>query len=219
MLISYSHQFIFVHVYKVAGTSVRHALEPYAEAPYRSLPLRLLRRLGAHHVLPQYGLLTLSTHSSARKIKEVFPPHIFEQFYKFAFVRNPWDWQVSLYHFMLKEQSHHQHEIAKSFRSFEHYLEWRVNENKHLQRDFVANEEGELIVDFIGKYETLERDFATVCDRLGLKCKLPHLNTSSHKGYKSLYTPETVALVAEAFKEDIEFFGYTFDGLKSASCK
>lgn len=214
MLISYSHQFIFVHVYKVAGTSVRHSLSPYARDPERYLPSRLFKRLSGHRVLPQRGLVALTTHSSARKIKQALPLDVFEQFYKFAFVRNPWDWQVSLYHFMLKERSHHQHDLMKLQQSFDQYIEWRVNEDRRLQKDFVVNENGELIVDFIGRYETLEQDFAAVCDQVGLKYHLPHLNTSSHRDYKALYTPKTSALVAEAFREDIEFFGYTFDGLK-----
>ena len=52
MLISYSHRFIFVHIYKVAGSSVRRALGEYAHDPNRLLANRLLRRLGMSITLP-----------------------------------------------------------------------------------------------------------------------------------------------------------------------
>ncbi len=216
MLISDSHKFIFVHVYKTAGTSIRQALSAYAQPLKRPLCLRVLRRLGAQQLAQKNPLMAIHHHSSARQIQAAFTPGEFEQFYKFAFVRNPWDWQVSLYHHMLKEESHHQYELAKSFESFDQYIHWRVN-NKRLQKDFVADEGGNLIVDFVGHLETLEPDFTLVCDRLGLNCQLSHLNRSAHKDYRSYYTPETAALVAEAFKADIEFFGYNFNGLKSSS--
>ncbi len=43
--------------------------------------------------------------------------------------------------------------------SFEEYIEWRVEKDSHLQSDFFCNECGEVVVDFIGRIETLEKDF------------------------------------------------------------
>ena len=216
MLISYSHRFIFVHIYKVAGTSIRATLKPYSYDPDVFLPVRLLRMLGVHNLARHHRLHRLRGHATAREIKEALSPKIFDRFYKFAFVRNPWDWQVSLYHFALKDPSHRQHELFKTFESYEKYIEWRVAEDLHLQKDFVTDENGELMVDFIGRYETLDRDFKEVCERVGVEYQLPHLNKTPRKNYDHYYTPRAAALVAEAFKEDIELFGYDFGGLKNS---
>jgi hypothetical protein len=211
MLISYSHKFIYVHVYRVAGTSVRDALFRYAYIPDRQLHLRLLRMMGVHRLVRHHRLEQLDGHATAREIKEKLPPGVFKSFFKFTFVRNPWDWQVSLYHFALQNRSHWQHRLIESLGSFEKYLEWRVNEDMHLQKDFVIDPNGKLLVDFVGKYFSLAQDFRYVCHRTQCNSVLPHLNGSLHGDYRQYYTGRTIKLVAEAFKEDIEYFGYSFD--------
>jgi len=211
MLISYSRKFIYVHIYRVAGTSIRDALAKYAYIPDRQMHLRLLRKMGVHRLVQHHRLEQFDGHSTAQEIKEKLPPGIFKSFFKFAFVRNPWDWQVSLYHFMLQNKSHRQHRLTESLGSFEKYLEWRVNEDLHLQKDFVVDSNSQLLVDFVGDYTSLSRDFRYVCHRIGCNSALPHLNGSRHRDYREYYTDRTIKLVAEAFKEDIEYFGYTFD--------
>jgi len=211
MLISYSHRFIFIHIYKVAGSSVRWALREHAHQPDRVLANRLLRKVGMDIALPFRKCEEFPAHMKARDIREELPPKVYDKFYKFAFVRNPWDWQVSLYHFMLENTSHLQHELAKSMSGFDEYMEWRVTEDKHLQKDFVTDENGIQIVDFVGRYERLSDDFQHVCRALGISASLPHVNRSSHGDYRSHYDYRTIKMVEEHFKEDIEFFGYTFD--------
>lgn len=112
---------------------------------------------------------------------------------------------------MLQNKSHRQHPLIKSLGSFDKYLEWRVNEDMHLQIDFVVDPNGKLLVDFVGKYISLAQDFRYVCHRTGCNSALPHLNRSTHRDYRRYYTDRTTELVAEAFKEDIEYFGYAFD--------
>lgn len=214
MLISYSHRFIFIHIYKVAGTSIADSLGRYTTSLDRHSPaLRFLRKLGIHRLVPRRSVrkLRAQRHATARAIRNDLPAEVFKGFYKFAFVRNPWDWQVSLYHFALEDASHRQHQLTKSFGSFEKYLEWRVNGHYELQKNFVVDDDGELIVDFVGRYETLARDFAKICDHLGIDSpRLPHRRSSSRGDYRTYYTPKTTALVAEAFRDDIESFGYQF---------
>jgi hypothetical protein len=82
-----------------------------------------------------------------------------------------------------------------------------------LQTDFVCSPSGELLVDYVGKYESLATDFRTICERIGIEPSLPHLNepSSAPRPYQEHYTPETVELVRRAFAPDIERFGYEFD--------
>ena len=106
MLISYTNNFIFFHVAKVAGLSIREALAPYVQLPKRfkvSRPLKMIR--GKPNPLYAIWENTL-LHATARDAKKELGEETYNTFYKFAFVRNPWDWQVSMYHFILKESKH-----------------------------------------------------------------------------------------------------------------
>jgi hypothetical protein len=219
MLISYSHKFIFFHIAKAAGSSIKEALKSYAQEPEKFKINRPPRMLG-DKINPFYEIWESSLwQAKARDVKKELPAEVYNSFYKFAFVRNPWDWQVSYYHFILKEKTHIRYELVKSMDSFEKYLEWVINTKNpfpkgtnKLQREHITDSEGKLIIDFIGRYETLETDFNDVCQLLNLQTSLPHLNTSKHRNYQEYYNAKTIKLVEEHFQEDIALFGYTFDG-------
>lgn len=207
MLVSHRHRFIFIHTYKTAGISMRRALDPYAEGRARRWVAKYARRFR----LPAPA--TPRLHMPAREVRALVSPAVFDRYFTFAFVRNPWDWQVSLYHYMLKATDHFQHELAKSFAGFEAYIRWRVAEEVRLQKAFVTDREGRMIVDFVGRMEHADEDFAHVCRTVGLPpIRLPHRNRSRHRDYRTYYTDETREMVARAFADDIEAFGYTFDG-------
>lgn len=204
MVISHGSKFIFIHNYKVAGTSIREALQVYTIPPKENYLNWIGQKL---HLLPQSS--DFIDHISAPQLKAKLAPKYFDQYYKFSFVRNPWDWQVSLYHFMQQLKDHHQHELIMSM-NFDEYIHWRVNEDKHLQKDFMYDADGKCLVDYIGKLENIEDDFKKITQHLGLEATLPHSNKSKHKSYQEYYSPETRDIVAEHFKEDIELFNYEF---------
>ncbi|MGB6015836.1 MAG: sulfotransferase family 2 domain-containing protein, partial [Nodosilinea sp.] len=117
---------------------------------------------------------------------------------------------VSLYRYMLKNPNHPQHELAKEFRDFEDYLNWRCAKEIRFQKDFVCSQSGELLVDFVGKFETLDEDFQTVCRRIGIPAQLPKVNVSNTTPYQEFYTQRTQELVRSVFEPDISFFNYSF---------
>ncbi len=212
MLISDSHEFIFVHNYKVAGRSVKEALEEYATPPIERMSWMdcQLARFGLRTV-PEYP-----AHMTAQDIRECFPEE-WEEYFTFGFVRNPWSWQVSLYAFMQEQDDHPQHALIQSMDGFEEYIKWRVEEDKHLQSEFFVDENGDLMVDFVGHLETIQDDFRTVCEGLGIEASLPHKNASSHRAYRDYYNERTRRLVDQHFQKDIRRFGYRFDGVADAS--
>jgi hypothetical protein len=208
MLISDSHEFIFVHNYKVAGSSIKHALKPYAQTAFERLGWvqRQLARLRLRST-PHYP-----AHLTAREIRSDHPDE-WRRYFTFGFVRNPWSWQVSLYFFMLETEDHHQHDLISSMNGFDEYIHWRVKEDKHLQSEFFCDSEGNVLVDHIGRLESIQDDFRTICDTLGLEAELPHKNSSSHRDYREYYTDDTRQLVQEHFEEDVRRFGYSFSGV------
>jgi len=204
MLLSLRYKFLFVHIAKTGGTSIRAALSPYKwKDPYR-IPLFLCSRISAltHHRLA----CKLPRHAKAIAAYEMLPRELFNELFKFAFVRNPWDLQVSSYH-----------------QNFEDFLRWKLDPSRRsyqyiidtsieLQSDYLIDLNGNVIVDFIGRYERLEEDFQEACTRIGIRTpKLPHKRQASDRTtYQKYYTDETAELIARHFKRDIEMFGYTF---------
>ncbi|EDN69665.1 conserved hypothetical protein [Beggiatoa sp. PS] len=75
----------------------------------------------------------------------------------------------------------------------------------------VIDQEGKIIVDFVGRYENLIQDFQHACQTVNIEASLPSINRTIHRDYKSYYNSTTKKMVAEYFKTDIELFGYTFD--------
>jgi hypothetical protein len=214
MLLSHSHRFIFIHIYKTGGISVRAALEPYAELPNWPLwqRLRLRLRLPVCRRPPDVGW-----HAQAVDVQAALSPDMFQDYFKFAFVRNPWDWQVSLYHYILQYPEHGDHARVSQMDGLEDFLFWRIRHNRQLQKDFVADESGRILVDFVGRFENMKADFASVCARIGIRAGLRHLNPSRHGDYRKYYTPRSRRLVEEYWADDIKLFGYRFDSTRRLS--
>lgn len=210
MLVSDSKKFVFVHIYKTGGTSVQKMLEFYDRRFDLTCRLKLLARKVIGNEMPV--LPRPYKHASAAKVKELIGDYCYDNYFKFAFVRNPWDWQVSLYYYMLKspDNMHSLIPLVKSMADFESYIRWRCSEAVRLQYDFVYTD-GKLLVDFIGRYEHFQSDFDKICDRLSIPYRqLPRVNTTKRDRYRDCYTPETRMLVNKAFRADIETFGYEF---------
>ena len=74
-----------------------------------------------------------------------------------------------------------------------------------------------MLVDFLGRYESLPADFAWVCRRLGIEAQLTRRNRSRHDDYRRYYDQSTKAFVAEHWQRDIDLLDYTFDGSPEAS--
>ena len=71
---------------------------------------------------------------------------------------------------------------------------------------------GELDIDFIGRFESLADDYHTLGEQLGTTLPaLPALNVSKGRGdYRDLYNDRTRQLVAQHYQDDIDLFEYTF---------
>jgi hypothetical protein len=207
MVISYSKKFIFVHIFKTAGTSVTKALERHSFKPQSMRPRNWKTLLST----PKIQLLRreMHKHATALEIKQELGDATYNSFFKFSFVRNPWDWLVSLYHYILENPENDGHEATCAMGSFSKFVESRLNSTK-TQSSFLLDQNGRQIVDFIGRFECLDYDFEILNKRLNLDSSLPHINQSLRTSYKYYYDSATRHIVERVYAEDIERFGYSF---------
>ena len=232
-MIRHDLQCIFVEIPRTASTSIRSII---------GKPIKAHRNI----VEIKYDLETLWTHYGGpanRLLGRLYPwipaserarigRQKFFHFYKFSFVRNPWDRVVSIYKLNMKRHE----DLAKKekgsntktkkdqfglemFISFEEFVSWiqysSATSNHaaphRYQLDWLTDSSGNLLMNFIGAFESLESDWNVVSDALKIDQKLPHLNHISSKHYTEYYSEKTRAIVAEKFMVDVETFGYEFD--------
>ncbi|MFO1418185.1 MAG: sulfotransferase family 2 domain-containing protein [Methylotetracoccus sp.] len=218
MLLSLRYKFLFVHIAKTGGTSVRDALARHAWMdPYR-IPQFLCSRLSAltgHRIGAKFP-----RHAKVIAAQEMLPRDLFRSLFKFAIVRNPWDLQVSSYHHIQRERP----DLLTDIPDFGSFLRWKFDPARppqyhadmsiELQSDYLIDLHGRTIVDYIGRYERLVDHFEAICSRIGIiPPELPHKRRAvdRQKDYRRYYEPDTAALVSEHYRPDIELFGYRYD--------
>lgn len=150
-------------------------------------------------------------HLLARHIRTEVGEAVFDAYFKFAFVRNPWDKAVSQYAYMKKRPDLRTFLGMEEDDSFKRYLEL-TKLRKHVQWEaqwmFLFDDDGKQLVDYIGRFEHLAEDAAKVFDILGIQAEVPHLNVSGRSAMETYYDSESAAMVAEMYRADIDLFGY-----------
>lgn len=229
MIISHKYRFIFLKTLKTAGTSVEISLSRYCgpediisalveedEAIRRELgcgpqhhdrPYKLsefgrqgLRELWRTRRWPRHAVYW--HHIPAKQVRRLVGPEIWDSYYKFCFVRNPWDRAISTYYWEIY------HEGRDDFGA--------VLERKALQNNWrIYTIDDEIAVDFVGKFETLAADVQQVCDRVGLDWDgwLPRAKGKvrrDRRPYQAVLTPEQAATIAHHCAPEIEHFGYQY---------
>lgn len=218
MLLSNRYQFLYVHIAKTGGTSLRAALkrvqwkDPYYAAQW---VCSRLSHLTGHRIAAK-----LPRHAKIICAQEMLPRERFNALYKFAFVRNPWDLQVSSFHHLKREKGW----LVEHVQDFESFLRWKLDPARPyqfdidtsitVQRDYLVDLHGRMLTDFVGRYEHLQDDFETICTRIGIPTpKLPHKRQARDRDrdYRSYYSDALAAMVQDHFAGDIAEFGYRFD--------
>ena len=193
MIISDSHKFIFHHLPKTAGTSITGAGAPYGNQWEGALPEQThgwqvkLHRVGMHTML--------------RELK------VIPSYFSFTFVRNPFDviasaWDPAVY------------------KDFDEFIEKQILTGieicgRQSQYEHLSSMNETLLVDFVGRYENLAKDFYKVIDAIEVPLmRLPKFNIGKkgkERNYRSFYSTWSREKIEKIFEKDLKNFGYEYE--------
>ena len=202
MILSFSHNFLFVHVPKTGGSSIRHALSPFSAPKAKGH----FRRISANFPLredPQK--VRLRTHDTAAWARLKLGAETFEKLHKFAVVRNPYTRAISYFEYLRQNPLHPHNRIVKNM-SLEKYLSWGMH--RTLQSRHLCDARGNLLVDRILRFENLNEEFKSICKDIGILVDLPRINSSSQMPLTKYLTPRTCKLIEQIYAQDFELFDY-----------
>lgn len=192
------HQAIYIHVPKVAGRTIGKQL-------FSGLT-------GTHTTLYCYSL--------------AFNRREFKSFFKFAFVRNPWDRLYSAYRYLMAGGSHPgdaalAERYLSPYKDFEDFVLNGLHQPPtkrvlHMlpASHFMEIRPGLMPLNFIGYFEQLSQDMTRVADRLGVSLSMVSRENRSpgeESDYRNAYTAEMIRKVAAFYERDIDLLGYGFD--------
>jgi hypothetical protein len=225
ILALHDYRAIYIATPKVANSSIKNAVLSLMPEHLRSLlrqddpPRKLLLRQRNRLFRDKHRLMK---HEVSR----------YRSYLCFGFVRNPWDRLVSCYMDKIRstailedgkipprgDRAMYQRGRFKPHMTFEEFVhevvrtpDKRSNRHFRSQHTFLTDRKGQLLTDFIGRFEQLGEDFRALMQRIGApECTLPHVRATLGRDYRDYYTPELREMVRARYERDIDLFGYDF---------
>jgi hypothetical protein len=241
-IVSDDLRFVYFVIPKVACTSIKSALLPLfnVNTPEgASIREDIALGLEVHRIFGNSKFQVNRTQFERKLSRGEY-----REYFKFAFVRNPWDRLVSCYSHkiidvddtQLEEPPFRERrggtgaELYKGM-SFAEFVETvcdipdeEANMHFRSQHEVVcgSGKDKPIMADFVGRFENLAADFSVVAERIGRAQELclPHRFRSVSRGsrpYTEFYDDRLRNLVYERYREDIEIFSYSFGELHSLS--
>ena len=216
MIVSHRHRFIFFAVPRTGTHAVRDALrhclgdEDWQQQSLTEqvrLPVPALAHVG-------HGHLTL------RQVRANLPETLGRDYFKFAFVRNPYDRFVSVCAMLNRRNPDYRERETAFMKRAIQVGRFQQRALVRPQRDMLVDEAGELGMDFIGRYESLQQSFAEACRRIGIpEQRLAQSNATDHRDYATYYDDELLRLVTDFYRPDFNSFDYAAPGsAETMSC-
>ena len=205
MIISHKHRFIFFAVPRTATHALRQALRPcLGEDDWEQ------QALFGKQSIPVPGIAAIGHgHVSFRQLRENLPAQTWSSYFKFGFVRNPFDRFVSTCFFLNRRNpgfTGHEVEFMRQAISKELF---RQRILARPQYRLLTDENDTMMMDYVGRYETLQESFDGICRQIGIApTRLDRRNESSHRSYTCYYDSSLQKAVADWYRMDFKLFGY-----------
>jgi hypothetical protein len=207
MIVSHQHRFIFAAIPKTGTHSVRQALRAHLgpgdieqvglfvdkRFPYAALAQIRHGHLGLEQVHPYLG------------------DQVFDSYFKFAFVRNPFDRFVSYCAFMTRNEGVFESQPQLVMRRILFELQPLQHILYQPQHTLLVDGQGRLLADYIGRAEQMQSSYDAICARIGIPSQaLSKVNSSRRGDYRQYYDQALVDGVSALYRRDLELFGYDF---------
>lgn len=197
MIISHKLKCIFIRIPKTASSAIEIFIKKYDPDCISSIDK------------PPYG------HFTSDNLKEIINKDIWNNYFKFCFIRNPYDWIVSNYCYNLN-YSHYENKVLEilldnfylptpeKYISYDNIIvfylllkKWFYSESQY---KFISDD-----INFIGIYENIDKDFKYVKAKLNINdnYKLDKVNITKKKYELS---DDSYKLIDILYKKDIELY-------------
>jgi hypothetical protein len=216
-IINSSYRFIFIHIPKTGGTSVKEHLRQYC----RDGDVHIDRPADAERLGTPDGI-QLKKHSSAPQVRKALGRTEFDAFFKFCVVRNPFIRTISLFRFLkFNFRSWPRAELMESINTLEEFVASSVFRSSgpggiaSPQVHWLTDKSGTSCVDFIARVERIEEDFSEIISRLALPAsRKPLLRRNASKGdvdklAAELASGSVVDVIRSRYASDFRFLGYS----------
>lgn len=226
MLISHRKKFIYTKTIKTAGTSVEAYFEKYClSIESDSESSALVKKGSREEYIGKSGIIGYRgnnskgkeyiNHMSAKSIKNKVGSDVWQKYFKFCVIRNPFDKLVSYYHFIKKQaRKNHPIKMAHGENDIDKFRNWIKGGGRVLDRDkYLIN--GEICIDYFIYFEELHKGIKEVCERLNIPFepksipKLKYGLRPTGLPVKEYYDQETQLIVENMYRFEVSRFNYS----------
>jgi len=206
MIVSHRHRFIFAAIPKTGTHSVRAALRQHlGPEDIEQVGLFVDKRFP----FPELAQLRHG-HLGLAQVRPFLGEDVFDSYFKFAFVRNPFDRFVSYCSFVTRQKGQFDRNPRAVMEHFVAKPPW-----DHIlfqpQHQFLIDEQGKLLTDYVGRVEQMQESYDAIAQRTGIPTAvLERVNSSRRADYRDYYDDELIEGVARLYARDLELFGYQF---------
>jgi len=207
-IIDHKHKFVFCHIPRTGGSSFSEYIRNYCTAR---------KNLGKEN-----GEFIEVSHTPLWNIKKLYfrdPDHKWEEYFKFAIIRNPYDRLVSLFcHLVGRGNERWDGNFSNMMAELDNDAQWtEYNRFRYGQavfwpaKTYLCDYDNPMFDDLVA-FDNMQARTVEIAAKLGIRIPLadydnkpsgyPHINRSDRKPYQSYYDDYCLGVVEKRYGQD-----------------